>query len=205
MQPIQINRLPIFTTEIFSFELPNFKIWQERIKQIVLVEENSSFNTKPEDECNIKASRTAWNSHARYPAMRELSFELANYLQLFIKNEGYDVPELEILNSWINWYKKDQHAIPHKHKDALAVILFVDVEDTDAKLCFHADNNLVLTKKEDSNINFSNFKSLNAKNGTVIFFDGHISHSVSANSTNKNRISAVFNYFPKYINKRNEY
>ena len=31
MQPIQINRLPIFTTEIFSFELPDFKIWQERL------------------------------------------------------------------------------------------------------------------------------------------------------------------------------
>ena len=205
MQPIQINRLPIFTTEIFSFQLPDLKMWQEKIKQIVLVEENSSFNTKPEDECNIKASRTAFNSHMRYTAMGELAFELNKYLQVFIKNEGYDVPELHIQDAWINWYKKNQYAIPHKHSGALAVILFVDVEDTDAKLCFHADDNLVLIKKENSSSNFSNFKTINAKNGTVIFFDGNISHSVSANNTNNNRISVVFNYLPKYIKKRNEY
>tara|TARA_R100000030_G_scaffold52066_1_gene39191 strand:+ start:1907 stop:2524 length:618 start_codon:yes stop_codon:yes gene_type:complete len=205
MTEIKINRVPIFVNEIFHFTLPNFDMWQKRIKQIVLVEENSSLNTTPDNECNIKASRTAWNSHERYPAMGELAFELDKYLKMFIKNEGYDVPRLEIQTSWINWYKKNQHATPHKHGDSLAVILFVDVEDTDAQLCFHADNNAVFIKKEDSNSNFSNFKTLDAKNGTVLFFDGSISHSVSANNTNKNRISAAFNYIPRYDKKRNEY
>ncbi len=205
MKSIQINRHPIFTTEIFSFELPNFKMWQERIKQIVLVEENSSFNTKPDNECNIKASRTAWNSHERYAVVKELSIELEKYLQMFIENEGYDVPRLELMNSWINWYKKDQHAMPHDHRNSLAVVVFIDVEDTNAKLCFHADNSIVLIKKQDSSINFSNFKTVNAKNGTVIFFDGSIRHSVTANNSNKNRISAAFNYITRYPERRNEY
>ena len=205
MTEIKINRVPIFVNEIFHFTLPNFDMWQERIKHIVLVEENSSIDTTPENECHVKASRTAWNSHERYPAMGELALELDKYLQMFIENEGYDVPRLEIQTSWINWYKKDQHATPHKHGDSLAVILFVDVEDTDAQLCFHADDNAVLIKKEDSNSNFSNFKTLDAKNGTVLFFDGSLSHSVSANNTNKNRISAAFNYVPRYDKIRNEY
>ena len=38
---VKINRLPIFTSEVFSFELPNFEEWQKQIKQIVMVEDNA--------------------------------------------------------------------------------------------------------------------------------------------------------------------
>ena len=44
MKPIQISRLPIFTTEVFSFELPNFEEWEKQIKQIVLVEDNKQIH-----------------------------------------------------------------------------------------------------------------------------------------------------------------
>ena len=85
MTNIEINRVPIFVNEIFYFQLPDFKVWQEKIKQIVLVEENKLLNSSPTEECNIKAKRTAWNSHYRYPALNDLSKEIQKYLQILIK------------------------------------------------------------------------------------------------------------------------
>ena len=205
MADIKIERLPVFVNEAFHFELPNFKRWQDAIKQIVLVEDNGLLNTSPEEECNIKAKRTGWNSHLKYPILYDLVDEIEKYIQIFIEKEGYDVPKLGVMECWINWYKKNQYALPHKHGEFLSVVLFVDVEDTDAKLFFHADHNLVLIKKTDVETNFSNVKSINGKNGSVIFFDGMISHSVSQNNSDKNRISVAINYLPYYANDREQY
>ena len=205
MTDLEINRVPIFVNEIFHFQLPNFKVWQEKIKQIVLVEENKLLNSSPAEECNIKAKRTAWNSHYRYPVLHDLSKEIQKYLQIFIDKEGYDIPALRIQECWVNWYKKNQSALPHKHGGHLSVVLFVDVEDTDAKFFFHSDDYAVLMKKTDSEVNFTNVKEVNAKNGTVLFFDGSVSHSVTSNKTDKNRISVAINYAPFYNEHRNEY
>ena len=201
MKPIQISRLPIFTTEVFSFELPNFEEWEKQIKQIVLVEDNKqihNISSTPEEKCNIVGSRTAWNSHQRYPSLKILCDEIEGYLCSFIKNEGYDIPKLVIHNCWINWYDKDNYAHPHTHGSVLSVVLFVNVEDSDAKFFFHADNNLVLTKQEELKTNFSNVKHVKVKNGTIIFFDGSIRHSVSQNTTNKKRITVALNYAVDY-------
>ena len=201
MKPIKISRLPIFTTEVFSFELPNFEEWEKQIKQIVLVEDNKqihNISSTPEEKCNIVGSRTAWNSHQRYPSLKFLCDEIEGYLCSFIKNEGYDIPKLVIHNCWINWYDKDNYAQPHTHGAVLSVVLFVNVEDSDAKFFFHADNNLVLTKQEELKTNFSNVKHVKVKNGTIIFFDGSIRHSVSQNTTNKKRITVALNYAVDY-------
>ncbi len=70
---------------------------------------------------------------------------------------------------------------------------------------FHGDNNFVLTKKEDTKTNFNNIKSIEVKNGTVLFFDGSLHHSVSQNTTDKKRITVAINYVPEYFEDRNEY
>ena len=63
---------------------------------------------------------------------------------------------------------------------------------------FHADNNLVLIKKKEDSTNFSDVKYIQVKNGTVIFFDGSIRHSVSQNTTDKKRITVALNYGVEY-------
>lgn len=201
MKPVQINRLPIFTNEIFSFELPNFKEWEKQIKQIVLVEDNKqihNFSSTPKEKCNVMGSRTAWNSHQRYSSLKILCNEIEGYLHSFIKNEDYDIPKLVVHNCWINWYDKNNYAQPHTHGAVLSVVVFIDVEDTDAKFFFHADNNLVLIKKKEDSTNFSDVKYIQVKNGTVIFFDGSIRHSVSQNTTDKKRITVALNYGVEY-------
>jgi len=203
-----IEKLPIFTHEIFHFQLPNFDSWKKIIEQIILVEENKKIHgqsTVPDDQCNVVGKRTAWNSHIRYPTLNSLCKEIKNHISEFIKNEGYDIPRLDVENCWINWYKKNEHAQPHKHGNYLSVVLFVDIEDTDGKFFFHDDCNLVFIKKEDVTSNFSNLKELKAKNGTVIFFDGSLHHSVSANTTDKTRVTMAVNFYVNYEIKLNEH
>mgnify|MGYP003122517856 CR=1 FL=1 len=204
---LNITKTPIFTEEVFSFMLPNFSYWEKHIKEIVSVEDNKihQLNTTPEEECNVKAKRTGWNSHIKYPSLNILCNEIKTYIQEFIAQENYDVPNLNVVDCWINWYGKNQHALPHHHYGFLSTVLFIDVEDTNAKFLCHANRNLSLIKKYDSHNNFSNIKEIVPKNGSCIFFDGVLNHSVSSNTTNKKRITLAINFLPYYQDKRKEY
>ena len=81
----------------------------------------------------------------------------------------------------------------------------MNVEKSNSKFFFHSDNNAVFIKKTDSHTNFSNIKEVNVKDGTVIFFDGSISHSVSQNTTDNTRITMAVNFSVNYSEKRKEF
>jgi|TARA_R100000455_G_C6249110_1_gene106161 uncharacterized protein (TIGR02466 family) len=197
----KINKHTLFIEEVYSFTLPNFNFYKDKIKQIIRVEENIQ-STAPDKQCNVVAQRTSWNSHQRYPIMYDLSQEISQIINQFIQLEGYDIPNLEIQDCWINWYKKDEYANPHDHGSVLSSVLFVDVKDTDANFVFNSDKRAVFQKKDDTSTNFNNLKILTPKDGTVIFFDGSVMHSVSANQSNKERVTAAFNYRPEYLANR---
>ena len=197
----KINKHTLFIEEVYSFTLPNFNFYKDKIKQIIRVEENIQ-STAPDKQCNVVAQRTSWNSHQRYPIMYDLSQEISQIINQFIQLEGYDIPNLEIQDCWINWYKKDEYANPHDHGSVLSSVLFVDVKDTDANFIFNSDKRAVFQKKDDTSTNFNNLKILTPKDGTVIFFDGSVMHSVSANQSNKERVTAAFNYRPEYLANR---
>jgi len=205
---MQVSKLELFTQEAFYFQLPNFSFWKEQIKQIVLVEDNQNIHghtTIPKEECQVKAKRTAWNSHKRYPILKELCDEIRKHLTVFIQNNDYDIPIIEERECWINWYGKNNYAQPHHHSGNLATVLFVDVENTDAKFIFNSNNNFVLIKKNVVKTNFTNLKELEVKDGTVLFFDGSFYHSVSPNTTDRTRITVAANFDVVYQKERNEY
>lgn len=205
---VDIIKVPIFTQEVFHFTLPNFEEWKKHIYQIVLVEDNKNihgYETAPEEECNVRAKRTSWNSHQRYSILNDLCKEIASHLKNFIEKEGYDIPELIIKDCWINWYGKNQYAQPHTHGHNLSVVLFVDVEKSNGKFFAYSDNTAVLVKKNETRTNFSNTIQIDAKDGTVLFFDGSIPHSVSPNTTDNKRVTVAVNFQVIYEQERNEY
>jgi len=205
---IEIIKTPIFTQEVFSFKLPNFETYKRQIEQIVLVEDNKSIHkidTSPTYECSVRANRTAWNSNQKYEPLNNLCEDIAVYIKKFIKSEGYDVPNIVTKECWINWYNKGHNAVPHNHSNCLSAVLFVDTEKTSASFLCDANNYLVLHKKTDVNTNFNNLVEIKAIDGTVLFFDGSIVHSVTPNLTDKKRITVAINYRAKYDNVRDEY
>jgi len=198
----EVTRLPIFTQEVFYFQLENLDFWQKKINEIIAIEEKI-FKTVPDRQCNVFAKRTDWNSHERYESLGDLGQNIRESLEDFIEKEGYDIPELALHECWINWYNKDDHAVPHKHDNFLAVVLFLDVENSDSYFYVHADVNAVLQKKDEQNTISNKIKQINIKDGTVLFFDGKVTHSVSANKSERTRITVAFNFRPLYEVKRN--
>ena len=127
-------------------------------------------------------------------------------IKVAVDKENYDIPDLEIDECWLNWYKQNQYAQPHHHGATLSAVLFVDVEKSNSKFFFHSDHSAVFVKKDDVNTSFrNNIKQLNAKDGIVIFFDGSINHSVSSNTTDNTRVTMAINFNVKYLKKRKDF
>jgi len=204
-----IDKTTIFTEEVYSFTMPNHEKWSKKIKDIILVENNKELHghtTIPEEACNVKARRTAWDSHFRYPSIGSLTHELAGILGGLIERENFDAPNLRVQDSWINWYEKNNHTVPHHHGNHLSVVYFVDVEDSKADFLFLRQDRFQLVKKEGNKTLHNNIKSVEVKNGSVLVFNGSLTHAVTANLSDSTRITFAVNYAVEYYDeKRNDY
>tara|TARA_R110000868_G_scaffold140537_5_gene356264 strand:+ start:15869 stop:16489 length:621 start_codon:yes stop_codon:yes gene_type:complete len=205
---ISISKTPLFTQEVYSFIMPDHEHWKEQIKNIILVEKNKnlhSHSTTPKEECNVKANRTAWDTHIKYGSISILSQKLRTIIQDFTIQENFDVPKLEIQDCWINWYDKNNYAVPHNHTCHLSLVYFVDVEDTKASFLFHENNNFRLVKKNENSEEINIVKKIHAKDGMVLMFNGNICHSVTPNQTNEERVTLALNFCVVYDEERPSY
>jgi uncharacterized protein (TIGR02466 family) len=204
-----IEKISLFTDEIYTFKMPHHDEWEKEIKTIIKVEENKNlhaFSTMPEDECNVKAKRTAWDSHIRYNSVNNIVNEIKIIIKNFIEIENYDAPNLHALDCWINWYEKNQYAIPHSHIGNLSVVYFIDIEKTNTKFLFHKNSNFELVKKKDLKNFFRNtIKDIPIENGTVVMFPSRMLHSVTPNLSDNRRITLAINFGVNYEEERKEY
>ena len=202
---IEITKLPIFVEEVNFFTMPNHEYWKEQILNIVKVEENNNihkFTTQPDEECNVKANRTAWDSHLRYPAMTELTEKILDIIHLSVTQDGYDAPSLIAEEAWINCYKKKEFSVPHYHGTNMSLVYFVDTEETFSNFIFTKNDHFRLTKKENEKTITNISKQINIKDGTVIFFNGNLWHAVSANLSERLRITYASNVKVGYYKER---
>ena len=203
---IDIKTVDLFTDEAFIFKMPDHNYWKENIKSIVLVEDNKNlhnYSTSPDDECNVKAKRTAWDSHLRYNIVRNFTDNVSNIILSFVKAKNFDAPKIQVLDSWINWYSKNDYAAPHSHVGLLSLVYFVDVKKTNAKFVFHKDTKFQLVNKENLNTNY--MKTIEVIDGDVLMFGSNLNHSVTANTTNKKRITLAANFAVDYFEERKDY
>jgi len=203
----EITKHNIFVEEAWSFTMPDHEKWSKEIKNIILVENNKEIHnhTTVIPPTNVKAKRTAWDSHFRYPQIRSLTDALADIIEDWIKKENFDAPYIKVHDCWINWYNKNDHAVPHVHGTHLSLVYFVDVEDSGADFLFHKDGRFVLIRKKDSETFRNNLRSVKVKNGTVLMFSGDSMHSVTPNLSDNTRITFAVNYGVSYEKKGGDY
>ena len=202
---INIEKHTIFTEDIYSFVMPAHGDWSEKIKNIIIVEDNKEIHqhtTIPKEACNVMGRRTAWDSHLRYPILQSLTKELEKIIQIFIEKENFDAPILRLQECWINWYKKNHHAIPHIHPSHLSLVYFVDVEETGADFLWIKNDSYRLAKKGEKTTTSNNIKSLKIKNGSVLMFNGNLMHAVTPNLSNKTRVTFAANFGVEYTKER---
>ena len=205
---INIEKHSIFIEEAYSFMMPNHEHWSKEIKNIILVEENKDIHkhsTVLDEACNVKAKRTPWDSHYRYPAVLSLTKDLIKIVEDFIKKEDFDAPLIKIEECWLNWYNKDNYTTPHNHGVHLSLVYFIDVEDTGAKFLFSKNNCYSLEKKEKNHTRCNNVREVNVKNGTVLMFNGNLTHGVTPNLSDQTRITYAANLVVQYMEKREDY
>ena len=115
---------------------------------------------------------------------------------------SFTLPNFDFYKDKIKQIIKVEENIASSAPEKKCNVIAQRTEDTDAKFIFNSNRRTVLQKKDDKATNFSNLKFLTPKNGTVIFFDGSVMHSVSPNKSNKTRITAAFNFRPQYLENR---
>ena len=199
---INIETHSLFTEKVWTFKIPDHATWKSHINNIVKVESNKSIHqhsTSPEEECNVKASRTGWWSHFQYPVLKNLTdFIGNNCLNAIASAEKFDMPKFTVTNCWINWYDKTQYAEVHNHHlHPLSVVYFVDLPDENSNFLFHNYYGRALKNHDD--------KLLNVEEGTIIIFNGSLPHSVSPNLSDKLRVTFAANYEPVFEEERKEY
>ena len=202
---IDIQKHSIFTEYVYSFDMPNFDFWKKQINEIVKVEDNQDHNlsTDLKFSSNVKAKRTAWDTHHRYQSMFNIACEFVKILQSFVESEGFDAPKIDISQLWINWYAKNQLAVPHRHNNHLSLVFFVDVEKTDTFFLIHKEyKNCFLMKKEDKTTYNNKVVEMKVKDGTCIMFDGGLYHSTTPNLTNNLRTTLAANFEVHYPTRK---
>ena len=202
MSEINITSQILFNDKMWYFKMPDHEIWKDKLETIEKIETNKStskINTQPKVECNVKSMRTGWESHKIYPAIWEICNIITNtYLWKISESEKYELNEgfLCPTNSWLNIYKKNQHAIPHQHGGAVfSVVYFVKIPKDSCDFYFHNHRKSILNSTLDGQM--SDLK-VDVKEGHVIVFNGDLMHSVTSNMSEETRLTLAINYKVEY-------
>jgi uncharacterized protein (TIGR02466 family) len=199
MTQINIKKDAVFTEYVWSCEMPDHEHWKKQLKQIALVEEAeyTKFSTRPGYPCNVKALRTSWNSHLKFPAINNICNIICNDLLVpLLKYEELEAQHVKIMDSWLNIYKQDNYTDVHAHPPSfLSFVYFVKLPKKDCKFYFHNNDFVKFTKKDKTR---ADIKEYNAKEGMVLFFNGSTYHSVSKSETNEKRLTLAGNTYPIY-------
>ena len=201
---IKVDKHVIFTDYVWSFMMPDHEHWKKEIENIITVEKNKSihnFSTENLQDRPVRAHKTAWDSFARYPAVFNILKIISSTIQQSIEQDGWEAPTLNPVDGWINWFEKNQFAHEHDHNCLLSAVYYVSSEHSPSKFFFHRNDRFRLRKENEE----ANLKLVEPKEGSVIFFTGCQSHSVSANTSDKTRITLAANFVGEYVKNWNPY
>jgi uncharacterized protein (TIGR02466 family) len=108
-------------------------------------------------------------------------------------------------NSWINKHMINDWAQEHSHSNSiLSGVYYIKTNENSGNICFHKDKNYInlfypsinFSYEEENHINCSSLQ-FQPKEGTLLIFPSHLSHSVLTNINTNIRYSLAFNLFVK--------
>jgi uncharacterized protein (TIGR02466 family) len=151
----------------------------------------------------IMTNRGGWQSNDLYEKdseLKELTNIIIGRIRNLAKNFDYSNPnDLQICNYWININKKNNDNAPHTHPiSVISAVYYVKVPENSGEIIFHTplqnyDEFIFEDMIEKYNAyNSSNYRYI-PKTGDLILFPSWLSHNVSANQSEEERISIAFN------------
>lgn len=124
-----------------------------------------------------------------------------------------DNAEFYFQNSWIVRHGKNDFAQDHCHVGSIiSGVYYIDVSKTDGDLFFSKDYSHVNTFHSNLNFDYNGENDISnehvkfiTRNGLLILFPSHISHSTSKSLSDKYRYSLAFNMFCRGKFGKDEY
>ena len=196
---MNITTQPLFQQKFFSFSLENHEHYKKMINQIILVEENKHLQTLSrgdslvlDTQSNVYAWRTNWNIHLEFPILHQICQDILQYGKEIIKQEKIECEGgLRINNCWINKYKKDDYALSHAHdRHGWSCVYFVQIPDDSSTFQFH---NPIGTTFKSALKDYAPTLDISVTEGSVLFFQGVLFHSVTPHQSSQERITLAGN------------
>lgn len=155
----------------FKYKAPNF---DEFINELEL-------------ETNINNDDFSWGKECKVDKILLNSKKHLNYLipslQLLCNDLEGQI-ELDIVSSWMNFYKKGYHQEIHMHRpNDLVCVFFMNSGDDFSKFYFYDRNNVDIPFVWDKIVNLRSKHFVEYERGDIIFFPAHMLHGVSVHNS----------------------
>lgn len=187
----------LFPSQVVSFQLDNFYLAQPEIISYV-------YSLKEKDPNGQKyTNRGGWHSQfyhsGDYFPHNEYVY---NAIQKCIELYGFNSnTQIELANMWFILNHPGSFNVPHKHPlSSLSGVLYCKTPKNSGNILFHNEksfseadilHNLLPEMQKETKMT-SSF-SIVPEDGMVLLFPAHMSHEVSENLSNEDRIVLAFN------------
>ncbi len=187
---------------VYESEIPIKKEWQNIIV-------NTPYERTHVNNSDISVTRYLLNE------MPDLKKEIENHCENFVRKylSVSNNIKFVLLNSWSNIHQPNDEAQEHYHGNSLlSGVYYTHTPLNCGGIVFHLNsayvnlfhNSIRIEYDETNNLNTERYV-LPVKEGMIILFPSHLTHSVEKNISNQPRYSIAFNFWIKGSLGKEEY
>lgn len=196
MEAIPLFPIPIFRS---SIEI------SEDLKSLV---KHNEFERMPNESAWYTKNKYLLNSQELTP-LKEKIVENLNYYVYNILEIQPNVT-FKLLTSWAVKMEKGNWGQRHSHPNSiLSGVVYINTPPNCGDIAFYKNHSNIFP--EALTVEYLQWNSLNSKawayspsEGDILIFPSHLEHSMNVNTSNSDRYSVAFNFFPTGVFGHNE-
>lgn len=185
------------------FSMPFYKTKINISKnEIDFIKNHIEYYRCEEDKCFFSKSNMVFNFDALANTKKQIEQHIENFFFNILEVDEPNI-KLYLKTSWCVLHQQGDFSRPHRHSNCiLSGVLYLDVEDSEGDIIFLREFNETQFILDGWNFKLKSENKYNArkivytpKNNDLILFNPNTLHSVSPNTTTKDRLVVAFDVF----------
>ena len=187
---------------VYEAEIPVKQEWKDAV--VSLEYERTKINNS-----DISKNRYILNS------MPDLKMEIEKHCDKFVRKYLIvkSSAQFYLQNSWSNLHGPNEYSQKHYHGNSLiSGVYYPILPKNSGDLAFHREGSYTNLFHNSIKFEFDDFNNVNTdqyilklKEGVIVFFPSHLTHSVRINESKEPRYSIAFNFYVRGKFGRDEY